>query len=125
MAKRSIAAARPPAAAPPRSAVIAAPGAGDGMQLSLDEFKEGLRNGTLGSCLPVAHAELSSEFLEDFSERVIKQDWREVSMYAHQPLSELLANDDSEFDLVASIHEIYGVDVSDLADLTLWEVMRR
>jgi hypothetical protein len=95
------------------------------MQLSLQQLKDGLRDGTLAFCLPVAHAELSADFLEDFSERILKQDWREVSMHAHLRLDCLLADDDSEVDLVASIEENYGIDLTGLAELTLWEVMRR
>lgn len=95
------------------------------MQLSVEQFREGFRNGTLAFCLPVAHAELSSEFLEDFSERVLKQDWREVSMHAHQPLHKLLADEDSELDLEISIEENYGAEAVGTVDMTLWEVMRR
>lgn len=95
------------------------------MQLSLEQLKEGLRDGTLAFCMPVAHAELCAEFLEDFSDRILKQDWREVSMHAHLTLDHLLADDDSEVDLVASIEENYGIDLTGLAGLTLWEVMRR
>ena len=75
------------------------------MQLSVEQFRAGFRDGTLAFFMPAAHAELSSEFLEDFSERILKQDWREVSMHAHRHMSELLANDDSEVDLFASIQE--------------------
>jgi hypothetical protein len=95
------------------------------MHLSVDQFRQGFRNGTLAFCLPAAHAELSSDFLEGFSERILKQDWREVSMVAHLRLSKLLTDDDTECDLVASIHENYGIYVDDVADFTLWEVIRR
>lgn len=95
------------------------------MQLSLQQLQEGLRDGTLAFCLPVAHAELPGDFLDDFSERILKQDWREVSMHAHHPLCELVADDDTEMDLVVSIEENYHIDASRLAELTLWEVMRR
>lgn len=94
------------------------------MQLSVEEFRAGFRNGTLAFFMPAAHAELSSEFLEDFSERILKQDWRDVSMHAHRSMHELLANDDSEVDLFASIEENYGLKVVGLADMTLWEVIR-
>jgi hypothetical protein len=94
------------------------------MELSLQQLRQGLRDGTLAFCMPAAHAELSSDFLEDFSERILKQDWREVSMHAHNALSELLADEDSETDLVASIELNYHIDLSGLAELTLWEVMR-
>jgi hypothetical protein len=94
------------------------------MQLSVEEFREGFRRGTLAFFLPAAHAELSCDYLEDFSERILKQDWREVSMHAHRRMSELLADDDSEVDLIALIEEYYGLQVSNVADMTLWEVIR-
>lgn len=93
------------------------------MQLSLEQLKEGLREGSLAFCLPVAHAELAGDFLESFSERILKQDWREVSMYAHLPLRDLLADDDSEMDLLASLEENYSIHAGSLAERTLWEVM--
>ena len=95
------------------------------MQLSVEEIRRGFQNGTLALCLPAAHAEIASEFLEDFSERILKQDWREVSAHAHRPMHELLADDDSEVDLIASIEENYRIAVAGLANLTLWEVIRR
>ena len=95
------------------------------MQMSVENFRQGFRNGTLTFFLPAAHAELSSDFLEEFSERILKQDWREVSMVAHLRLSKLLTDDDTECDLVASVHENYHLDLGDVADLTLWEVIRR
>jgi hypothetical protein len=94
------------------------------MQLSVEEIRAGFRDGTLAIFLPAAHAELSSEFLEDFSERILKQDWRDVSMHAHRYMHDLLANDDSEVDLYASIEENYGLKVVGLAEMTLWEVIR-
>ncbi len=45
-------------------------------------------------------------------------------MYAHHPLCELLADEDSETDLVASIETNYHIDLAGVAELTLWEVMR-
>lgn len=95
------------------------------MNLSVEQFREGFRDGTLAFCLPAAHAELSSDFLEDFSDRILKQDWREVSMYAHQQLSQLVADDDSEVDLLALIEANYGIELYGTPDSTLWEVMRR
>jgi hypothetical protein len=95
------------------------------MEMSIQEFREGFRNGTLVFCLPAAHAEISSEFLDDFSERILKQDWREVLASSHFRVPSLLNGDDSEDDLVASIEANYGADVSDLPGLPLWEVVRR
>jgi hypothetical protein len=95
------------------------------MELHLEQFRQGIRDGTLTFCLPAAHAEFSAEFLEQFSERILKQDWREVSMVAHLRLSKLITDDDTECDLVASLQENYGIQIQDVADFTLWEVIRR
>jgi hypothetical protein len=95
------------------------------MEMSVEQFRQGFRSGTVVFCLPAAHAELSSDFLEEFSDRILKQDWREVSMVAHLRLSKLLTDDDTECDLVASLQENYRIDVSGLGDITLWEVIRR
>ena len=37
----------------------------------------------------------------------------------------LVSDDESEAEVVAEIHEVYGVDVSDLPGLPFWEVVRR
>jgi hypothetical protein len=93
--------------------------------MSVEEFREGFRNGTLTFCMPAAHAEFSSEFLDDFSSRVLKRDWRAILESADFTIPSLLGADDSEDDLVASIQANYGADVSDLPGLPLWEVLRR
>ena len=95
------------------------------IQLSVEELREGFRNGTLAFCMPVAHAEFSNEFLDDFSNRILKQDWREFLASSPFTLPSLLNGDDSEDDLVAAIEANYGADVSDLPGLPLWEVIRR
>lgn len=95
------------------------------MNLTLDELKEGLRNGTLAFCLPAAHAEFSSKFLDDFSERILKRDWREVSHSSYSRVPSLLDVADSSDDVVEDIYCQYGVDVSDLDGLPFWEVVRR
>lgn len=95
------------------------------MLLTIDELKQGLRDGTLCFCLPAAHAEISSAFLNDFSERILKKDWREVSLSSHSRVPTLLGGDESEEDLIEDIYCQYGVDVSDLSGLPLWEVVRR
>lgn len=95
------------------------------MEMSVEQFRQGFRNGTVVFCLPAAHAEILSDFLEAFSDRILKQDWREVSMVAHLRLSKLLTDDDTECDLVASLQEYYGIEVAGLGDITLWEVIRR
>ena len=95
------------------------------MQMSVEDFREGFRNGTLAFCLPAAHAEFSNEFLDDFSERILKQDWRDVLACSPFRVPSLLFCEDSEADLVAAIEANYGADVSDLPGLPLWEVLRR
>ena len=95
------------------------------MQLTLDELKEGLRNGTLAFCLPAAHAEFSNQFLDDFSERILKRDWREVSLSSYSRVTSLLDVAEPTEDLVEDIYCTYGVDVSDLEGLPFWEVVRR
>jgi hypothetical protein len=95
------------------------------LQLSVEEFREGFRNGTLAFCMPAAHAEFSNEFLDDFSNRILKQDWRDILACCDFMIPSLLNGDDSEDDLVAAIEANYGADVSDLSGLPLWEVLRR
>ena len=95
------------------------------MHLTLDELKEGLRNGTLAFCLPAAHAEFSSKFLDEFSERILKKDWREVSLSSYSRVPSLLDVAEPNEDLVEDIYCQYGVDVSDLEGLPFWEVVRR
>ena len=75
--------------------------------------------------MPAAHAEFSSHFLDEFSERILKKDWRDVSMASHSRIPSLLGDDASEAEVAAEIQELYGVDVSDLPGLPFWEVVRR
>ncbi len=94
--------------------------------LTLEELKQGLRDGSLAFCLPAAHAEFSTEFLDDFSQRILKRDWRDVSMASLSRVPTLLAaGDESEADLIEDVYCNYGVDVSDLEGLPLWDVVRR
>jgi hypothetical protein len=95
------------------------------MQMTVEEYREGFRNGTLAFCMPAAHAEFSSHFLDQFSERILKQDWRELSMASYSRIASLLDEDESEEEVAAEIYEVYGVDVSDLPGLPFWEVVRR
>jgi hypothetical protein len=95
------------------------------MQMSFEQLKEGIRNGTVMFCLPAAHAEFSNDFLEDFSARILKRDWREVMEDNRSRVPSLLGGEDSEDDLMAAIEANYGTDVSDLPGLPLWEVLRR
>ena len=95
------------------------------MQMSFEQLKEGIRNGTVMFCLPAAHAEFSNDFLDDFSVRVLKRDWREVMEDNRSRTLSLLGSEDSEDDLMASIEANYGADVSDLPGLPMWEVLKR
>jgi len=95
------------------------------MKMSVEDFRQGFRNGTLAFCMPAAHAEFSNEFLESFSERILKQDWREVLASFDSSAPSLIKGDDSDDDLVAAIQANYGADVSDLPGLPLWDVIRR
>jgi hypothetical protein len=96
------------------------------MKMTVEQYREGFRNHTLAFCMPAAHAEFSSDFLEQFSERILKKDWRDVSALADAGIpSLLLDNDDTEDEVAAEIEVQYGVDVSDLPGLPLWEVVRR
>jgi hypothetical protein len=95
------------------------------MVLTLEELKEAIRDGTLTFCMPAAHAEFSSEFLEDFSQRVLKYDWRHVMECSDFRAPSLLNVTGEKDELVAAIDLNYGADVSDLPGLPLWEVLRR
>src|SRR5262245_41701978 len=95
------------------------------MKMTVEEYREGFRNHTLAFCMPAAHAEFSSAFLDQFSERILGKDWREVSALAETQSPSLLNDDESEEEIVAEIHVQYGVDVSDLRGLPLWDVIRR
>jgi hypothetical protein len=95
------------------------------MRMTVEEYREGFRNHTLAFCMPAAHAEFSSHFLDEFSERILKKDWRELSMASYSRIPSLLSDDESEEEVVAEIQEVYGVDVSDLPGLPFWEVVRR
>ena len=50
------------------------------MAMTVEDFRQGFRDGTLAFCMPAAHAEISNAFLDEFSERILKMDWRDVSM---------------------------------------------
>jgi hypothetical protein len=95
------------------------------MNLSAEEVRAGLRDGSVAFCLPPAHENFTSEFLEDFSERILRQAWYRVAARSHLRIPALLDNEESEEDLAAAIHFEYGADVTDLPGLPLWEVMRR
>jgi hypothetical protein len=87
------------------------------------EIREGLKDGSIVLCLPPAHENFTNEFLEDFSARILKQDWTDVAPRTHLRIPALVG--ESEDDIVATIEDLYGADVSDLPGLPLWEVMRR
>jgi hypothetical protein len=95
------------------------------MPTSVEEYREGFRNGTLAFCMPAAHAEFSNEFLDDFSDRILKEDWREVLFRDPATVLSLINGADSEAYIVAAIQVNYGADVSDLPGLPLWDVLRR
>lgn len=94
------------------------------MNMTVDDFRQGFREGTLAFCMPAAHAEYSSEFLDEFSARILGRDWRDV-LESHSRAPSLLLGHDSEDEIVTDIYAVYGVDVSDLPGLPLWEVVRR
>jgi hypothetical protein len=94
------------------------------MEMTVEEYRAGFRNHTLAFCMPAAHAELSSDFLDEFSERILKKDWREVWASDAQSPS-LVTDEESEEEVAAEIEVQYGVDCSDLPGLPLWEVVRR
>lgn len=94
------------------------------MNTTVDEFRQGFRDHTLAFCMPAAHAEFSNAFLEEFSERILRRDWRDV-MASHSRSPTLLGGRISEDEIATDIYALYGVDVSDLPGLPMWEVIRR
>ena len=95
------------------------------MEMTVEDYRQGFRNHTLAFCMPAAHAEFSSHFLEQFSERILKKDWRDASAASCSRIPSLLGGPESEEEVAAEIQEMYGVDVSDLPGLPFWEVVRR
>jgi len=95
------------------------------MKMSADEIRAGLRDGTVIFCLPAAHENFTTAFLEDFSARILKQDWHDVASRSHLRIPALLDDDESEEDLAATIRFEYGADVTDLPGLPFWAVVRR
>jgi len=95
------------------------------MKLSAQEIREGLRDGTVTFCLQAAHENFTTSFLEEFSERILRQDWRDVATRSHLRMGALVEFEESEDDLVAAIRVEYGADISDLPGLPFWEVVRR
>jgi hypothetical protein len=95
------------------------------MDMTAEDYREGFRNGTLAFCMPAAHDEISSDFLEEFSARILRRDWRDVSASSGSRAPSVIGDDETEDELVAEIQFTYGVDVSDLPGLPLWDVIRR
>lgn len=95
------------------------------MHMTADDYRRGFRNGSLAFCMPAAHADISNAFLDEFSERILKRDWRAVSMSSNTRITSLLTANESEEEIAGEIHSLYGVDVSDLPGLPLWAVIRR
>lgn len=94
------------------------------MSMTVEDFRQGFRDGTLAFCMPAAHAEYSSDFLDEFSARILGRDWRDVMESLSRPPT-ALCTDESEDEIVTDIYAVYGVDVSDLPGLPLWDVVRR
>ena len=97
----------------------------EAMDFSTDEIRDGLREGTIVFCLPAAHENFTNEFLNEFSERILGQDWLDVAFRTHLRIPALLDDDESADDLIETIHHAYGVDVTDLPELPFWEVLGR
>ena len=95
------------------------------MEFSTDEIRDGLRDGTVVFCLPAAHEDFRTEFLEEFSARILKQEWLDVAFRTHLQLPALLDDSESTDEVAATIFDEYGVDVTDLPGLPFWEVLRR
>lgn len=95
------------------------------MGFSTEEIRDGLREGTIVFCLPAAHENFTCQFLEEFSERILKQPWLDVAFRTHLQIPALLDDGESAEELVANIQDEYGVDVTDLPGLPFWEVIRR
>jgi hypothetical protein len=95
------------------------------MTMTTEELRTGLRDGTVLFCLPAAHENFTSYFLETFSARILKQSWYDVAPRTHLGIPALVDQTESEEDLAATIQFEYGTDVSDLPGLPLWPVMRR
>lgn len=95
------------------------------MTLTTEQIRAGLRDGTVVFCMPPAHENFTCDFLEDFSERILRQNWQDVATRSHLHIPALLDNDETEEDLAATISSEYGADVSDLPGLPLWEVIAR
>jgi hypothetical protein len=94
------------------------------MSMTVEDFRQGFRDHTLAFCMPAAHAEFTSDFLDEFSAKILRRDWRDV-LASHSRPPSLLAGDESEDEIATDIYAVYGVDVSDLPGLPLWDVIRR
>ena len=95
------------------------------MNISVDEVRAGLRDGTVTFCLPPAHENYTSAFLQDFSARILKQNWLDIAFRSHLKIPALMDDDESEEDLAATIRFEYGADVTDRPGLPFWAVIRR
>jgi hypothetical protein len=95
------------------------------MGMSVAEIRAGLRDGTVVFCLPAAHENFTRVFLDGFSERILKRDWRDVAHCGHLQISALVDDDESMEEMVANIRDEYGTEIADLPELPLWEVLRR
>lgn len=95
------------------------------MSMTVDEYRQGFRDGTLAFCLPAAHAEISNEFLDEFAARVLHVDWRDISIAGDWHIPAMVTDKQSEEELASAIDELYGVDVGDLPGLPFWDVVLR
>lgn len=95
------------------------------MAMTMDEVRAGFRDGSIMFCMPAAHADVSSEFLERFSNRILGRSWYDLADHAHLMIPALMENPESEAALADAIEFEYGADVSDLHVLSLWGLIRR
>ncbi len=95
------------------------------MAMSFEQVRMGFRDGTIMFCLPAVHADFTDEFLERFSERILRRSWYDLADRAHLKISALVANPETEQELADAIQFEYGADVSDLHGMSLWAVIRR
>ncbi len=95
------------------------------MHMTVEQYRQGFRDGTLAFCMPAAHAEISNEFLDEFSARVLQMDWRDISVAGDWHIPSIVTDRQSEEELALTIGEFYGVEVDDLPGLPFWDVVLR
>lgn len=95
------------------------------MEMSTEEIRAGLRDGTVIFCLPPAHENFTSAFLKEFSERILRQDWLDIADRSHLHIPALLDDGESMDEIAVAIRDEYGADLSDLSGLPFWTVLGR